>query len=132
MSLLNDLPDNSVRRLTKVVVRTIHLIGMAGIFGAAMYGASAPTYFYLTMMSGIVLVGMEAYSGWIWFVQLRGVAVYLKLLLLVLLHGAVQYAIFILIVVIAISGFMSHAPGWIRYYSLVHRKVVYSQKDLLG
>ncbi len=132
MSLLNDLPDNSVRRLTKVVVRTIHLIGMAGMFGAAMYGASEPTYFYLTMMSGIVLVGMEAYSGWIWFVQLRGVAVYLKLLLLALLHVALQHAIFILILVIAISGFMSHAPGWIRYYSLLHRKVVYSPKDLLG
>ncbi|MBD1401821.1 hypothetical protein [Pelovirga terrestris] len=132
MSLLNDLPDNSVRRLTKVVVRTLHLIGMAGMFGAAMDGASEPTYFYLAMISGVVLVGMEAYSGWIWFVQLRGVAVYVKLLLLALLHVALQHAIVILIGVIAISGFMSHAPGWIRYYSLLHRKVVYSQKDLLG
>lgn len=132
MSFLNDLPDNSVRRLTKVLVRTSHLIGMAGMFGAAMYGASEPTYFYLTMISGVVLVGMEAWSGRIWFVQLRGLAVYLKLLLLALLHVALQHAIFILIVVIALSGFMSHAPGWIRYYSLLHRKVVYSQKDMLG
>ncbi|HMB14714.1 MAG TPA: hypothetical protein VKN62_00260 [Pelovirga sp.] len=132
MSFLNNLPDNSVRRLTKVLVRTIHLIGMAGMFAAAMYGASEPTYFYLTMVSGVVLVGMEAYSGWIWFVQLRGFAVYLKLLLLALLHVALQHTIVILVAVIAISGFMSHAPGWIRYYSLLHRKVVYSQKDLLG
>ncbi len=132
MSSLKDLPDNSVRRLTKVVVRTVHLIGMAGMFGAAMYGAAEPTYFYLTMISGVVLVGMEAYSGWIWFVQLRGFAVYLKLLLLLLLHFALQHTIVILILVIAISGFMSHAPGWIRYYSLLHRKVVYSHQDLLG
>ena len=131
-SLLKDLPDNSVRRLTKVIVRTIHLIGMAGMFGAAMYGVSQPNYFYLTMVSGIVLVGMEAWSGWTWFVQLRGVAVYLKLLLLTLLHVALQHTIVILIAVIAISGFMSHAPSWIRYYSLLHRKVVYSHKDLLG
>lgn len=132
MSSLKDLPDNIVRRLTKVVVRTVHLIGMAGMFGAAMYGAAEPTYFYLTMISGVVLVGMEAYSGWIWFVQLRGFAVYLKLLLLLLLHFALQHTIVILILVIAISGFMSHAPGWIRYYSLLHRKVVYSHQDLLG
>ncbi len=132
MSLLNDLPDNSVRRLTKVIVRTIHLVGMAGMFGAAMYGASEPTYFYLTMVSGVVLVGMEAWSGWIWFVQLRGFAVYLKLLLLLLLHFALQHTIVILILVIAVSGFMSHAPGWIRYYSLLHGKVVYSHQDLLG
>lgn len=126
MSLLNDLPANSVRRLTKVAVRTMHLIGMAGMFGAAMYGAAEPTYFYLAMVSGVVLVGMEAYSGWIWFVQLRGVAVYLKLLLLLLLHVALQHTILILILVIILSGFMSHAPGWIRYYSLLHKKVVYS------
>ncbi|MBW6508056.1 MAG: hypothetical protein K0A94_00790 [Desulfuromonadales bacterium] len=131
MSFLKDLPDNSVRRLTKVAVRTIHLIGMAGMFGAAMFRASEPTYFYLTMISGVVLVGMEAYSGWIWFVQLRGFAVYLKLLLLLALHFALQHTIIILIVVIAISGFMSHAPGWIRYYSLLHGKVVYSPQDLL-
>jgi hypothetical protein len=132
MSFLNNLPDNSVRRLTKVAVRTIHLIGMAGMFGAAMYGAAEPTYFYLTMLSGVVLVAMEAYSGWIWCVQLRGVAVYLKLLLLALLHVALQHTMVILIVMIAVSGFMSHAPGWIRYYSLLHGKVVYSHKDLLG
>lgn len=132
MSFLRSLPDNSVRRLTKVVVRTVHLIGMAGMFGAAMYGASEPTYLYLTMISGVVLIGLEAYSGWIWFVQLRGVAVYLKLLLLVLLHFALQHTIVLLVVVMAISGFMSHAPGWIRYYSLLHGKVVYSPQDLLG
>jgi len=34
--------------------------------------------------------------------------------------------------VIAISGFMSHAPSWIRYFSVLHRKVVLSQDDLLG
>lgn len=132
MSILKGLPENSARRLTKVLVRTIHLVGMAGLFGAVMLGVSAPVYLWLTLVSGLVLVVMEAYSGWIWFVQLRGVALYLKLLLLLLMHYIPQHAVACLIAVVAISGFMSHAPSWIRYYSLPHGKVVHSTQDILG
>lgn len=132
MAMLKALPENSARRLTKVLVRTIHLVGMTGLFGAVMMGAAAPVYLGLTLVSGVVLVVMEAHSGWIWFVQLRGVALDLKLLLLLLIHSSPQYALAGLIAVIAISGFMSHAPSWIRYYSLPHGRVVFSKQDMLG
>lgn len=132
MPILKTLPENSVRRLTKVLVRTIHLVGMAGLFGAVMMGASAPVYLGLTLVSGVVLMLMEAYSGWIWFVQLRGVALYLKLMLLLLIPYTPQFSIACLIAVVAISGFMSHAPSWIRYYSLPHGRVVHSKQDMLG
>lgn len=132
MSLLKSLPEKSHRRLFKVMVRSIHLVGTAGVFGNAMNGDSESFYISLAIVSGVVLVAMEAYSGLIWFVQLRGVALYLKLLLLFLMHLYPQSAIPCLIAVILISGFMSHAPSWIRYYSLQHGKVVHSKDDLLG
>ena len=132
MTLLNSLPDNTVRRLSKVIVRTIHLIGIAGMFGNAMMGTSETIYITLAIISGIVLALMEAYSGLIWFVQLRGVALYLKLLLLLLMHLYPATSIPCLIAIIAISGFMSHAPSWIRYFSLQHWQVVHSKEDLLG
>ena len=44
MSLLKSLPDNTARRLAKVIVRTIHLIGVAGFFGNAMMGHFESTY----------------------------------------------------------------------------------------
>lgn len=132
MSFLSLMPENSVRRLTKVIVRSLHLVGIAGVFGNAMTGTSESVYISLAIITGVVLVFMEAYSGLIWFVQLRGVSLYLKLLLLLIMHLYPSTAIPCLIAVILISGFMSHAPNWIRYYSLQHRKVVHSRDDILG
>lgn len=132
MNFLNSLPDNTGRRLSKVIVRSIHLVGMAGLFGNAMMGTSESIYITLAIVSGVVLALMEAYSGLIWFVQLRGVALYIKLLLLLLMHIYPAAAIPCLIAIIAISGFMSHAPSWIRYFSVQHWQVVHSKDDLLG
>ncbi len=132
MTFLPSLPDNAVRRLSKVIARTIHLVGIAGLFGNAMLGSYDSVYVTLTIVSGVVLTLMEAWSGPIWFVQLRGIALYLKLLLLLPIHLYPNTAVPCLIAVIAISGFMSHAPSWIRYFSVRHWKVVLSQDDLLG
>lgn len=126
------VPENTLKRLFKVIVRSIHLVGMAGVFGNALMQTSGPVYLSLAIASGIVLVMMEASSGLIWFVQLRGVSLYLKLLLLLLMHLKPEITIPCLIAVIVISGFMSHAPSWIRYFSLQHGRVVLSDNDLLG
>lgn len=132
MNFFESLPDNSVRRLTKVIVRTIHLVGIAGLFGNAMTGSYESVYLVLTIASGGLLTVMEAWSGSIWFVQLRGVALYLKLLLLLPVHYYPNAAVPLLIAVIAISGFMSHAPSWIRYFSVLHCQVVQSREDIMG
>jgi len=132
MPLFDSLPDNTVRRLFKVIVRSLHLVGIAGVFGNAMTHTSESVYISLAIISGIVLVILEAYSGWIWFVQLRGVSLYLKLLILLYLHLYPEFSIPCLIAVIVISGFMSHAPNWIRYFSLQHGRVIHSDNDLMG
>ena len=129
---MNSLPEKSVRRLSKVFVRSIHLVGIAGAFGSAMMGTSESAYITLALLSGVALTLMEAYGGWIWFVQLRGVAVYLKLLLLLFMHLHPEASIPVLIAVIVLSGFFSHAPSWIRYFSLRHGKVVLSNDEVLG
>jgi hypothetical protein len=132
MSISGSLPENSGRRLFKVLVRSLHLVGVAGTFGNVMMGGSESFYISLAIYSGVVLVIMEAWSGWIWFVQWRGVALYLKLLLLLVMHLFPSTAIPALILAILISGFFAHAPSWIRYYSLLHHQVVHSKEDLLG
>ena len=129
---MNSLPEKSIRRLSKVFVRSIHLVGIAGAFGNAMMGTSESAYITLALLSGVALTLMEAYGGWIWFVQLRGVAVYLKLLLLLFMHLHPEASIPVLIAVIVLSGFFSHAPSWIRYFSLRHGKVVLSNDEVLG
>lgn len=132
MSVMDSLPENTVRRLFKVVVRTVHLVGVAGVFGNTMIQAPDLVYPALTIISGLVLVVLEASAGTLWFVQLRGVALYVKLLLLLFIHQFPDAAIPLLIAVIVVSGFMSHAPSWIRYFSLQHGKVVHSNNDMQG
>ena len=132
MNFSVSLPDNTVRRLSKVIVRTIHLVGIAGLFGGALTGSFESIYTALAILSGVVLTLMEAWSGPIWFVQLRGIALYLKLLLLLPIHLYPNTAVPCLVAVIAISGFMSHAPSWIRYFSVLHWQVVRSRDDLMG
>ena len=131
MSFLSSLPDKTGRRLANVIVRTIHLVGIAGLFGNAMMGTSESIYITLAIVSGIILTLLEAYPGTIWFVQIRGICLYLKLLLLLMLHFYPDAAVSCLIVVIAISGVISHAPSWIRYFSVQHWQVVHSREDLL-
>ena len=132
MAFYDSLPENSVRRFAKVIVRTIHLVGIAGLFGNAMTGSYESIYLVLTIFSGVLLTVMEAWSGPIWFAQLRAVALYLKLLLLLPVHFYPNAAVPWLIAVIAISGFMSHAPSWIRYFSVWHWQVVHSRDDIMG
>lgn len=132
MLKLDSLPENSSRRLLKVLVRTIHLVGIAGVFGGAMSGTPNALYLYMAMISGVVLMLMEIYPGLIWFVQLRGVAQLVKLLLLLIIHLRPALTMPCLVTVIVISGFMSHAPSWIRYFSLQHGKVIHSNNDQLG
>ncbi len=132
MSLFNPLPDNTVRRLSKVIVRTIHLVGISGVFGSAMMNSFEPAYLALAIISGVVLVIMEASAGLVMFVQIRGVSLWLKLLFLLFMHRHPDASIPCLIVVIVISGFVAHAPSWIRYFSLQHWEVVHSKNDLLG
>jgi hypothetical protein len=129
---LQSLPENSCKRLTKVLIRSAHLVGVAGVFGSAMARDPETVYLSLALASGLVLVVMEAYSSWVWFFQWRGIALYVKLLILLFMHVYPQTAVPCLILVIIISGFFSHAPGWIRYYSLVHGRVIYSKDDILG
>ena len=129
---MSQLPEKSFRRLFKVVVRTIHLIGIVGVFSGAMMHTSEAVYLSLAIISGVVLVIMEAYGSWIWFVQIRGVSVFIKLFFLLFMHLYPEAAIPCLIAVIAISGFTSHAPSWIRYFSLLHGRVVSSGDELLG
>ena len=47
MSLLKDLPENTTRRLLKVIVRTVHLVGIAGVFGGEMAHTYEPVYLAL-------------------------------------------------------------------------------------
>ena len=113
------------QRWVNIGLRTLHLIGLAGLGAGFLYpvdGDMGYGYFYLTITSGIGLVMISTWSNAIWLIQLRGQAILLKVLLLLLIPLVPALTWWLFVAVIVISGLISHAPGAVRYYSIFHRR----------
>lgn len=111
------------KRWINIGLRTLHLIGTAGI-GAVYLLGTAPEgwlpFLWLTIGSGTAMVAIEVWGNGVWLVQVRGVAILAKLALLgaMSLFPASAAGIFTLVMVISAVG--AHAPGRLRHYSLLH------------
>ena len=106
------------KRWLNIILRTLHLIGIAGVGGAYLYHAATDVwmpYMVLTLISGSIMVLLEVWTNGIWLLQLRGLATMLKLAILALTF-LVGLKAYILFSVIIISGIMAHAPANVRYY----------------
>jgi len=115
------------KRWLKIFLRTMHLLGTAGIGGGFLYHAPQQlwiTYLWLVILSGLAIIAVEIWSNGIWLVQVRGVPILLKLLILSVLLFKGEIGMPVIVAVIAISGVISHAPGDIRYFSILHGKRV--------
>lgn len=114
-------------RMLNIGMRTVH-IGVTGVLvGGYVFDIPQQTlefWFYATLASGVILIAIEAYPRWWWFVQGRGVAVLVKTGLLSLIPWLWDYRLVIVAVVIVIASVGSHMPARFRYYSFVHRRVL--------
>ncbi|MBI2313020.1 MAG: hypothetical protein HYU77_11025 [Betaproteobacteria bacterium] len=111
------------KRWVKIGLRTLHLVGTAGVGGAFLYGAPERLwlpYWWMTVASGVALVAIELWSNGVWLIQVRGVAILAKLVLLACVPLAPDLGGLILILIIVISAVSSHAPASVRYFSLLH------------
>ncbi len=119
--------DIPAKRSLSLVLRTLHLIGIAGLAGAFLFSLPANQwreYLWLTLATGSLMVVKEIYTDGIWLVQLRGQIIIAKVALLALFWFYFQRldsTVYMLIIVL--SGVISHGPGKLRYYSIWHAKV---------
>lgn len=112
-------------RWLNIALRTLHLIGIAGLAGAYLYEAPRQLwqpYLWLSLLSGLSLISVSLYANGVWLVQLRGLLILFKLLLLGLMLWWPALKLGLGISVIAISSVIAHAPGNLRYYSPWHRR----------
>jgi hypothetical protein len=89
-------------------------------------------YWWLAMVSGISMMLIDIISNPIWLVQVRGLVIYLKLILLAILGSYPAWDNIILMIIVIVSAVISHAPGKLRYYSIYHRKPITSSSDSKG
>jgi len=111
------------RRWLMTALRSAHLVGVGGIGGAFLYDGPREIwmpFMILTIVSGILLVALDLWSTRYWLVEIRGVAIILKVLLLGLIRVIDQLHAEVFILVIVISAVSAHAPAAVRYYSVWH------------
>ncbi len=116
------------KRWISIILRSLHLVGIAGLGGAYLFHLPQTVwlpYLIVGVGSGMLMVLKELYVDAIWLYQLRGQLVLFKLILLVTgIYWFSQPQAWIYILVILISGVISHAPGKVRYYSVIYGKTL--------
>jgi len=125
----------TIKRWTKISLRTLHLLAVAGVGGGILFGLEKDlwiNYWWLALVSGVFMMVIDITSNPIWMVQVRGLVIYLKLVLLAVIGSNPSIDGLLLAVIIVISGIISHAPSQLRYYSFYHRKVISSSNDSKG
>mgnify|MGYP000229220431 CR=1 FL=1 len=126
------IPNFIGKRWLKISLRTVHLVGFAGVFASVLTATEQNVYWGITIVSGLGLLSLEALSNFVWFVQVRALVMYIKLTLLACIFFFDDYAWHCLVAIIIISGIISHAPSSVRYYSFIHRKKITSLNDTKG
>ncbi len=114
-------------RWVRISLRTAHLIAMGLLVGGVAVGTPIDQLtlaLWGTLASGALFVGIELYQSLTFLVQVKGIVVLLKLLLLVAAIGFPGSALTLLIAAIVIGGLSSHMPGRYRHYSLWHGRAL--------
>ena len=114
-------------RWVRISLRTAHLIAMGLLVGGVAAGTT-PEFlqgaYWGTLASGALFVGIELYQSLNFLVQVKGLAVFAKLLLLIGAFETRESSLSLLIAAIVIGGLSSHMPGRFRHYSVFHRRVL--------
>ena len=107
-------------RWLNILLRALHLVGIAGIGGGFLFNlpkAQYAPFWQLTLLSGGLLVLLYAWENGRWFLQVKGVSILLKLLLLVVANLISAWRAEIFTLIIILSTLIAHAPGKVRGFS---------------
>ncbi|SMB26528.1 conserved membrane protein of unknown function [Sterolibacterium denitrificans] len=112
------------QRWLNISLRCLHLIGVAGVGGGFLFDlpeAQWQPFWTCLMTSGCLLVALYIWTDIAWLRQLKGQAIVLKLGLLGMADLLPQWRTELFLLVIVLSAFFAHAPGWLRGYVLWRR-----------
>ena len=115
------------QRVVRIAARTLHIVTMALVLGGMAYAVPATALevpFVLAILSGMLLLGMELWKSPSCLHQGSGVAILLKLALLLLgqWFPAARIECYLAATIIASIG--AHMPKAWRHWSLLHRRVI--------
>ena len=114
-------------RSLRTTLRTAHTLAFGTYYGGHVFSVAPEGLLpalAAVMVTGGAFMAFEIWRAPVWVAQIRGVACYLKLALLLSVAACWEYRIAILTLVVVIATVISHAPGRVRYYSLLHMREV--------
>lgn len=109
-------------RLANVLCRTVHLVAFGLLLGGHVWGVDADRLLpalWLTIGSGLALMGLETVASGRWLLEVRGLIVLVKLGLLLLVPYLWDLRVPLLVAVVVIASVSSHMPAWFRHATLV-------------
>ena len=107
-------------RWLDIGLRSIHLIGIAGIGGGFLLNVPEAQYqpfWQLTMATGSLLVLLYVWTDGKWLLRVKGIVILLKLFLLLLASLLPEWRAALFSLIILMSGWVAHAPGKVRGFS---------------
>ncbi|MBI1737312.1 MAG: hypothetical protein HYR51_19235 [Candidatus Rokubacteria bacterium] len=114
-------------RLLGVALRTAHLLTIGAVLGGHVFDVD-PTrivpFLVLAIVSGAALMALELASTCAWLFMGKGVAVVLKLGLLLAVPLFWEHRVALLVAVTVVAGVGSHMSSRFRHYSFLTRSVV--------
>ncbi len=125
-------PMNKTRRpfwtrTADIILRTAHVAVTSILFGGAVCGASLiqlMTWHNLAIITGCALIVSEVYHSRHWLYQGRGVMVLIHVGLLGIIHFRQDLMVPVLTAVLIFGMAGSHMPKSMRYWSLIHGRVL--------
>lgn len=126
------IPNFVGKRWLKISLRSVHILGVSGVFSTVLTVEPQPIYWAILIISGLGLLAIESLSNYLWFIQVRALVMYVKFALLALAFVFPDYAWHCLVVMILLSGIIAHAPSSVRYFSWLHGRKIQSINDIKG
>ena len=125
-ALLFPDPPRSIpaHRALSIAFRTAHLATFGALLGGHVFGVEPARLFpflVATAVSGAALMALELASSLEWLLMVKGIAVMLKLLLLVMIPVFWNHRVLILLVIVAVASISSHMPSRLRHYHILRR-----------
>jgi hypothetical protein len=117
-------------RALRTGLRTGHLLAFGALYGGQVFGVAPERLvpaLAATVGTGLVLLLLDAVREPAAFVQLRGLAAFAKLSIVIAVSLSWSLATPLLTLAAVLGAVSSHMPGRYRYYSVFHGRVVGSQ-----
>jgi len=122
-------PPRTLRgaRAWQIGARTVHIVAMSLVLGGVAWRAPARGMIApiaITVLSGVVLLGIDLGKSFAYLYQGSGVGAFLKLALLGLGELFPSARLEWYVAATAVASIASHMPGAWRHYSFLHRRVL--------